>query len=118
MFQSIKQLIQPFHFFFCLLLALFFDLRLFIFVVEVADGVLEFEEAFVSDLKRSGDILAVLHRAEIKVLEGSERVFRVDSVEIHQDRDLLVLLVLVALKDVQEDLSVLFVGLHLVFFVA
>jgi hypothetical protein len=52
--------------------SLLLDPLLGLVVLEVADGILELEEALISDLERAGDLFPVCHRAEVDILEGSE----------------------------------------------
>jgi hypothetical protein len=96
-------------------LSLVLDLLHFIRVVIVADCIVKIKESLVTNLEGSSDVFTILHGSKVEVLEGCKRVFAVDSVYIDQDGDLLMLLILVTFKDIQEDLSVGFIGLQLDF---
>jgi hypothetical protein len=84
-----------------------FDSSLGFFVVEIADGVLELEEAIISYLESSLFLSTVLHWAKVDSLQRSDGVFRELSIHVDIDRNGLVDLLSSSFQDVQNHVSVL-----------
>jgi hypothetical protein len=95
--------------------AFLLNLLLFLFVGYVANGVLEFEKTFVADFKRASTSLTVLHGAEVQISERCNLIFREHCIDVDQNRDALVLLVLVSFKNVEGNIGSALVGLELDF---
>ena len=95
--------------------ALFTNLSFLFLIIEVADSILELELTFVLNLKGSLHLIAELHRAEVEVAKGRDRELAEDSLYRDEDRNLLMLLLLLTFKDDHSDVTAL-LGLHKLLF--
>jgi hypothetical protein len=96
-------------------LSLLSDLGFFVFVVEIANSVFEIKKTFIPNLKGTGCGFTVLHGAEVQIFQGGDAVFAEDGVDVYQDRDALVLFVLITFKDIHCYVSCRLVCLNLDF---
>jgi len=82
---------------FSLFLTLLANFVLFIIIVVVTNGVFELKETLIANLELASNVLSILHGAKVQVLQRCQRILAVNSVHVDQDRDRLMLLILITL---------------------
>ena len=92
---------------FHLTLTFFADLGLLLFIVEVTDGILELELAFILDLECALHFISELHWSEVQVAKWRDRELAEDSFDADENRDLLVLFLLFALENDHGNVTAL-----------